>query len=513
MTQDLKVAIIDDDKLSTHNWKILLNFINEEMLAFNAEQWKEFVNDNPDNNQVFAVIIGNLMALAFNNSAQEELIKSIHQAYPKMPILLNCEQDFIHNNIPDDSQSWLIQLPDAMEYKTLLQHLDYARQLHGIELKQIKSKIISEHGTPLFRTLAGNSEVITEVKDLIQQVSSKNLNVLLLGESGTGKEIVARNIHYHSGRGDKPFVIVNCAAQGEHFEVALFGCISGYQGINEQRIGYLEQADGGTLFLDKIAEMPSELQAKLANFLEEKKVQKLGDSSLKAVDIRVVVATNTDLKQKVDAGEFREDLYYLLNVLPITMPALRERPEDIPELIKELVIRLEHEGQKAIRLNSSATDVLKNYSWPGNVRELTNLVERLSVIHEGKIIGLNELLPEYRKSSSAEEILEEKENDAVDSLGSRDKTIKANTDVELTEIAKEKETETEKTQSTAEPEKVFLKIMTPLKADNIEEYLNSFEKEIIETALEDAAGMKSFAAERLGLEEDVLLQKMQEFEL
>ena len=108
MTQDLKVAIIDDDKLSTHNWKILLGFINEEMLAFSAEQWKEFVRDNRDNNQVFAVIIGNLMTLAFNNSAREELIKSIHESYPKIPILLNCEQAFVQDKVPEASQSWLI---------------------------------------------------------------------------------------------------------------------------------------------------------------------------------------------------------------------------------------------------------------------------------------------------------------------------------------------------------------------------------------------------------------------
>jgi len=472
MTQDLKVAIIDDDKLSTHNWKILLGFINEEMLAFSAEQWKEFVRDNPDNNQVFAVIIGNLMTLAFNNSAREELIKSIHESYPKIPILLNCEQAFVQDKVPEASQSWLIQLPDSIEYKTLLQHLDYARQLHGLELKQIKSKIISEHGTPLFRTLAGTSEVISEVKELIQQVASKKLNILLLGESGTGKEIVARNIHYHSGRGDKPFVIVNCAAQGEQFDVALFGCASGYQDNREQRTGYLEKADGGTLFLDKIAEMPLALQAKLANFLEDKTVQRLGDGALQTVDLRVVVATNADLKQKVDAGEFREDLYYLLNVLPITMPALRERPEDIPELIKELVIKLEHEGQKAIRLNSSAVDVLKNYSWPGNVRELTNLVERLSVIHESKIIGLNELPPEYRKTKTGDETQEQIKKGPAENQGEHE-SFSGDAVIDDTENA----------QSVPVQEKVYLKIMKPLKAENIEAYLKSFEKEIIKTAL------------------------------
>jgi len=376
-----------------------------------------------------------------------------------------------------------------------LQHFDYARQLHGIELKQSKSKIISEHGTPLFRTLVGSSDAITQVKDLMHKVASKKVNVLLFGESGTGKEIVARNIHYYSGRGEEPFIIVNCAAQGEQFEVAFFGCVSGYKNSQEVSVGYLEKADGGTLFLDKIAEIPLDLQARLVSFLEEKAFQRLGDNKLRKVDLRIVVATNADLKQKVDVGEFREDLYYLLNVLPISLPALREHAEDIPDLLKELIIRLEHEGQQAIRLNSSAIDALKLYSWPGNVRELTNLIERLSVIHEGKIIGLNELPPEYRQNIESNKSKEQ---------GLSGQSIDADTAADSQFNAKPA--------STLE-EKLYLKIVTPLTVSNLEQYLKSFEKEIIETAIEDSAGVLSFAAERLEIEEESLQLKLQAFSI
>lgn len=219
--------------------------------------------------------------------------------------------------------------------------------------------------------------------------------MLLFGESGNGKEIVARNIHYHSGRGDKAFIAVNCAAEGEQFEAHLFG--SGTtEATEENGTGYLEKADGGTLFLDKITKMPLEIQARLLNFLENKKFHRVGEQRERQADIRLVVATNTDLKQKVSLGRFREHLYYLLNVFPIALPALRERAEDIPALLKELITRLEHAGQKAMGLNSSAVESLQRCDWPGNVRELTNLIERLSIIYEGKVIGVNDLPPEYR---------------------------------------------------------------------------------------------------------------------
>lgn len=492
MALEPKVVIIDDDKLSTHNWKILLKFISEDVMAFSAEQWARYNFEQHEDQPFLAVLIGKLMDSAFNENALEDMVKSVHTLYPKMPILLNCDDAFIYN-LPESSQSWVIQLPENIEYLTLIRMLEYARQLCGLELKQTKSKIISEHGTPLFRTLVGDSALMTQVRELIQQLAKRNINVLLLGESGTGKEIVARNIHYHSGRGEKPFVIVNCAAQGEHFEASLFGRSRSVQ--LEAGAGYLEKADGGTLFLDKVEELPLPVQARLLSFLEEKSFQRLGEIEKIHVDVRVVVATNSDLKQKVSAGEFREDLYYLLNVVPIELPALRDHNEDIPDLLTELITRLEHEGQQAVRLNSSAIDGLKLYQWPGNVRELTNLIERLSVIHEGKIIGLNELPVEYR-------------------VNSRDSTL-AEADSDLTSSSAEEPTVAEVQADLKMPleKKSFLKIMSPLTVANLTKYLQNFEKELIQAALEDSAGIEKFAAQRLNLEEEAFQEKLQEHAL
>tara|TARA_R110000824_G_scaffold288508_2_gene476523 strand:+ start:94075 stop:95595 length:1521 start_codon:yes stop_codon:yes gene_type:complete len=503
MAQEPKVVIIDDDKLSTHNWKILLKFISEDVMAFSAEHWARY-NFEQNNDQPFlAVLIGKLMDSAFNESAFEDLVKSIHDLHPKIPILLNCDDTFIHN-LPESSQPWVIQLPVNIEYLTLIRMLEYARQLSGLELKQSKSKIISEHGTPLFRTLVGDSALMTQVRELIHQVAKRNINVLLLGESGTGKEIVARNIHYHSGRGEKPFVIVNCAAQGEQFEASLFGRSRAVQ--LEEGAGYLEQANGGTLFLDKIEEMPLSVQARLLSFLDEKSFHRLGENEKRHADVRVVVATNSDLKQKVRSGEFREDLYYLLNVVPIEMPALREHAEDIPDLLAELITRLEHEGQKAVRLNSSAIDGLKRYHWPGNVRELTNLIERLSVIHEGKIIGLTELPVEYQV----------KPEDMTTEGRAGIQGVKTDQQIEGDASEIEGEITVAKAQADLKmplEKKSFLKIMSPLTADNLALYLRNFEKELLQAALEDSAGIEKFAAQRMNIDEQVLQEKLQEHAL
>ena len=503
MTQEPKVIIIDDDKLLTHNWKILLNFIGEDVVTFGSEQWNENQSKPNEKQKFLAVIIGKLMDSAFNENAFEDMIRSIHQYYPKIPVLLNCDAGFIHH-LPESSQPWIIQLPIKIDYLTLIRMLEYARQLSGLELRQVKSKIISEHGTPLFRTLVGGSEIMTQVRDLLHQVAKRNVNVLLLGESGTGKEIVARNIHYHSGRGDRPFVIVNCASQGDQFEASLFGRSRGIQ--DDEGAGYLEKADGGTLFLDKIHEMPVSMQARLLSFLEEKSFHRLGENEIRQVDVRVVVATNADLKEKVSAGEFREDLYYHLNVVPIELPALREHPEDIPDLLTELVTRLEHEGQQSVRLNSSAIDSLKLYHWPGNVRELTNLIERLSLIHEGKIVGLNELPVEYRVMTKELDLQggkndPEQNTEQKKAINSADITAEAT----IAEVQADLEKPLE--------EKAFLKIMSPLTAENLTLYLQNFEKELILSALEDSAGIEKFAIQRLNLEEQTFQEKLQKYSI
>lgn len=465
-----KVIIIDDDKLATHNWKIRFHFVGEDVASINSTLTDKLLSDRLFQEPVLAIMIGKISDSHFSVPA---LIDLIHQAQPKLPIFLQAESAFIRQQIQEASQPWIIQLPEHPDYQTLLRLLEYARQLLGLKPMKTHSRIISDQGTPLFRTLAGDSAVIKQVRELMHQVSARKANVLLSGESGTGKEIVARNIHYHSGRGDRAFIAVNCAAEGEQFEAHLFGKTT-LTSADADGMGYLEKASGGTLFLDKITEMPLAIQARLLSFLENNSFHRVGEQRERQADVRLVVATNADLRQKVSEGRFREDLYYLLNVFPITLPPLREHTEDIPALIKELITRLEHAGQKAIGLGSSAVESLQRCAWPGNVRELTNLIERLAIIYEGRVIGVNDLPPEYRHVAESEP----DQTAVVENLSDHRDTSDGQT-------------------LAVRP---VQRILSPLTAENLKQYLDNFEKEILETAIQDSGNYRKLAAERLNMD-------------
>lgn len=234
--------------------------------------------------------------------------------------------------------------------------------------------------------LIGKSKPMQEIFKTIGRVANQDLTVLLQGESGTGKELVAKAIHYQGIRAPNPFVAVNCSAIPETLlESELFGFKKGtFTGAIEDKPGYFEQAQGGTLFLDEIGEMSVSLQSKLLRVLQEKEVQRLGDSKTLPIDVRVVAATNQDLGARVKQGKFREDLYFRLNVMPIHMPALRERREDVPHLVAYFMNRIAMElGAQSKTITPEAMDYLKGRAWPGNVRELENLLKRVFVLSQG----------------------------------------------------------------------------------------------------------------------------------
>jgi two-component system nitrogen regulation response regulator NtrX len=228
--------------------------------------------------------------------------------------------------------------------------------------------------------LVGTSPAMETVRQAIAQVAPTDARVLILGGSGTGKELVANAIHRQSERSGGPFVSVNCAAiPRDLVESEMFGHEKGsFTGATARRIGRFEVADGGTLFLDEIGDLQQDAQAKLLRVLESGEIQRIGAERTMQVDIRVVAATNRRLEEAVANGEFREDLYFRLNVFPIDLPALRERPEDLPELVQHLARRLR--PRRPPRFTAEALQLLAGHSWPGNVRELANIVERLSII-------------------------------------------------------------------------------------------------------------------------------------
>ena len=248
--------------------------------------------------------------------------------------------------------------------------------------------------------LIGNSPKMREMFSLLEKVAGDDgSTVLIRGESGTGKELVARAIHACSARQSKNFVPINCAAiPGDLLESELFGFVKGaFTGAAQSKIGRVEYADHGTLFLDEIGDMTPNLQAKLLRVLQEREFEPLGGLKSVKVNIRVVAATHRDLEQLVAAGGFREDLYYRLNVFPITIPPLRERREDIPLLIESFVRRFNDTRMVKQRgFSQIAMEALQLYNWPGNVRELENLVQRMGIICDGKAVGLGDLPAQYR---------------------------------------------------------------------------------------------------------------------
>jgi DNA-binding NtrC family response regulator len=236
---------------------------------------------------------------------------------------------------------------------------------------------------PWKQFLVGQSRAMEDIDRLIRLVGPRRSTVLITGETGTGKELAARAIHLASPRADRPLVAVNCSALPENLlEAELFGYVKGaFTGAQQQRIGRFEQADGSTLFLDEIGELPLELQAKLLRVLQEREFQRLGSSETVEVDVRVMAASNVDLAERVRQGRFREDLYYRLNVVPLKMPALRERRTDIGALVSHFVTKIcRLEKLPLKRVLADALEVLSDYAWPGNVRQLENAVEMAVVL-------------------------------------------------------------------------------------------------------------------------------------
>jgi len=244
-------------------------------------------------------------------------------------------------------------------------------------------------GARYFGTMVGRSKEMQKVYTLIGKVADTPANVLLLGESGTGKELVARAIHGNSARKAKPFVAINCGGIPENLlESELFGCMKGsFTGAFADRAGLFEVARGGTIFLDEIAELPVVLQVKLLRVVQEKTIRRIGGSEDIKIDVRIISATNQDLQEKVKQGSFREDLFFRLNVIPIHIPPLRKRREDIPLLVQHFIEKYSREfGKEVKRISAYALELLMGYPFPGNIRELENIIERSVALESSSII-------------------------------------------------------------------------------------------------------------------------------
>lgn len=289
--------------------------------------------------------------------------------------------------VPDEGPVWqrllAAHIASAIANARAFEEIQNLKAQLELENAYLQEEVVTAKA---FGELIGQSSALKKIVSQIDVVAPTDATVLILGETGVGKELVAREIHKRSHRRNKPLIRVNCASiPRELYESEFFGHVKGaFTGAFKDRAGRFEMANGGSLFLDEIGEIPLELQGKLLRALQEKQYERVGDDKTRSVDVRIIAATNRDLKQEADAGRFRQDLFYRLNVFPIEVPSLRERREDLPLLIRHFVaLSVQEFGCVAPRMTKASLDELEGYDWPGNIRELRNVVERAVILARG----------------------------------------------------------------------------------------------------------------------------------
>ena len=466
-----KVLIIEADADRGRELESVLRFINyEPMLTADCGRWSDSVDDA---NNILAVLVGSCKS----DKALEKLLKEVHEFDEHLPIFLLAEKHREPTVAIEPSSCILGRVELPAHYTQL------TSALHQAEVyRESQTDGSQQRPVDLFRSLVGTSRAVQTVRKMIQQVANSDANVLILGESGTGKEVVARNLHYYSSRRDNAFVPVNCGAiPGDLLESELFGHEKGaFTGAISARQGRFELAEGGTLFLDEIGDMSLNMQVKLLRVLQERTFERVGSNKSIEADVRIIAATHRNLEEAITEGKFREDLFYRLNVFPIEMPPLRDRVEDIPLLVNELVRRIEHEKRGSVRLTQAAILALCQYNWPGNVRELANLIERLAILYPFGVVNATELPDKFQ-------------------------------------------TDTVRAQATAVDEELLAPQPMQYALDSeprlprggldLKEHLSNLEVGYIKQALDDANGVVAQAAKRLGMRRTTLVEKLRKYGL
>jgi len=474
MRKGMKILLVHDDIALRRDLKVVLEFLDETIVECGVQEWQLAINENFDS-------IDDL-SLIFAQCGSEELpgfLALVDELDPSVPVLVSGETSL--DKVDEVLKKKVIaQLDSPLNYNKTIDSL-YRAQVYREQYSNSRARG-QQRQVQLFRSLVGTSRGVQSVRDLMSQVADKEVSVLITGESGTGKEVVARNLHYNSHRRDKPFVPVNCGAiPAELLESELFGHEKGaFTGAITTRAGRFEMAEGGTLFLDEIGDMPLSMQVKILRVLQERTFERVGGNKTLKADVRVIAATHKNLENMIVDGGFREDLYYRLNVFPIEMPSLKERVEDIPLLMNELISRMEKEKRGSIRFNSAAIMSLCRHEWPGNVRELANLVERLSITHPYDVIGVTELPNKYRHIEDSDE----------------DFTI-ANDGIVAAPVALGSDTPA----------------LLPVNGVDLKEYLANLEKTLIQQALDESSGVVARAAEKLRIRRTTLVEKVRKYGL
>ena len=472
MTQGKILVVDDDDAIRLVIHEALSREGHEVRTAASvAEQAKILSQFEPD------VLVTDVILPDGNGL---DLVPEILARRPDLPVIVLSAQNTLATAVRATEQGAFEYLPKPFDLDELCQAVKDGLRRRGISSVQ---PALSEADAAL--PLIGRSPAMQEVYRTIARVVPNDLTVLILGESGTGKELVARAIHDLGPRKTAPFVAINMAAiPRDLIEAELFGHERGaFTGAQQRSAGRFEQAAGGTLFLDEIGDMPMDAQTLLLRVLQSGEFTTVGGNRAIRADVRIIAATHKNLEKMIEDGSFREDLYYRLNVFPIEMAPLRERIEDIPLLMNELISRMEYEKRGSIRFNSAAIMSLCRHDWAGNVRELANLVERMAIMHPYGVIGVGELPKKFRHVDDEDESMVASLRDELD----------------------------ERATLMAGLPGVDSMAMLPPEGLDLKDYLGNLEQGLIQQALDDASGVVARAAERLRIRRTTLVEKMRKY--
>lgn len=443
-----KILIVDDEKSVRDSIGLILSNTYEPLYAASGEDAIKIYQDEKPHLILLDIIMPNVDGLQvlerlkeIDRSAVVIMVTAVTVLSTAIEAMKKGAYDYIQK--PFNADELRLKVDKAVAAKDMVN-----------EIRFLRSEISRKYD---FENIIGNSKSIQDIFAKIKQIADSKTTVLITGESGTGKELIAKSIHYHSSRNNKPFIAINCAAIPDTLiESELFGHEKGaFTDASAKRAGQFETANEGTLFLDEIGDLSLATQAKILRVLQEKEFLRVGGTKTIKVDVRLITATNKDLEKATREGKFREDLFYRINVIPIYLPPLRERKDDIPLLIEHFINKKSTDGRKK-KFSQEAMDIMLNYHWPGNIRELENVIERVITLTLDNIIKIDDL-PQNITNETKAGLMKD------DILSGR---------------------------------------------LSLEEAISSFEKEIILTALEKTNYVQTQAANLLGISRRILKYKM-----
>jgi DNA-binding NtrC family response regulator len=375
MAAEQRICLVDDEK---NTLKVLSAFLREQGYQVETAQSGEQAWDRLKSRDCQLLITD----LKLPGKSGLELLEAVKTCWPQMPVIMITAYGSIPNAVQAMQSGAFNYLTKPVNLDELAVLVQNALQQGNLvqENAQLKKQLQERFS---LGSIVGRSKPMQRIFNMVDKVSGYDSNILITGETGTGKELIARAIHYAGHQGDKPFVTIDCAAIPESLlESELFGHAKGaFTGATEVKQGQIELAEGGTLFLDEIGELPLTLQKKFLRFLQEKVIVRVGCNKRRKVNVRIIAATNKDLEEEIRLGNWREDLFYRLNVISLEVPPLRERRDDIPLLVDFFLDKYNRQNNKAIKgVSNQVLEVFYNYEWPGNVRELENVIERAVVL-------------------------------------------------------------------------------------------------------------------------------------